>query len=87
MDYDFPFVLGMEKSSQLTNSIIFQRAQPPTSNIYIYTYQSGIAWDSMVLDITHCLVQGTVVPLKKCGPHGPRMMAVRHKDSRRMAFP
>ena len=53
----------------------------------IYTYQSGIAWDSMVLDITHCLVQGTVVPLKTCGPHGPRMMAVRHKDSRRMAFP
>lgn len=68
--------------------INFQKHSGAPLAVLVYIYiQSGIAWDSMVLDITHCLVQGTVVPLKKCGPHGPRMMAVRHKDSRRMAFP
>ena len=33
--YDFPIILGMESSSQLTKSIIFQRVGIPTTRIYI----------------------------------------------------
>ena len=33
--YDFPIILGMESSSQLTKSIIFQRVGIPPTRIYI----------------------------------------------------